>query len=318
MECAPINSFIITISFQLHGTVTNINLTPKEDTIFKNVRYFSQPGDFDISQTNQFFDNITLNYLKEIFQKSLKNTYDVMDTFAKNIRPKYNQLLKSFDNNVTKTKDKTCTLHNTVVFDKIFSKEYNRNNSSNKIISYIKNCISIPDNVSGIYLISIHKKIDHDKYELFPENFLSEYNNLNLTNIQDFIKFSKLFHREDYLTENLITDKPNIDIDDDEIKTIKMSFLIQLIKQICGLESYINILDFSCSRISEKATDKDRINEKYFKITSTDIENPLEPNFGGKRTNKNRKIKTKNKKQKKTKKTKEQKNKKTRKIKNKK
>ena len=53
-ECIEPNSYVLTISIDTHAAVINVNLNDKENEIFKNVRYYSQAGEYyySISNTN--------------------------------------------------------------------------------------------------------------------------------------------------------------------------------------------------------------------------------------------------------------------------
>ena len=81
-----------------------------------------------------------------------------------------------------------------------------------------------------------------------------------------------------------------------QIESIRLSTLVDTIKQIIGHKCKINLLDYSCNSIIRTLPDRDRNNAQY--LVSSDIENPAK-RWGGKSTKK-RKTKQRKTKQRKT------------------
>ena len=79
-----------------------------------------------------------------------------------------------------------------------------------------------------------------------------------------------------------------------QIQAIKMSYLVDIIKQIVGPNCKINILDYSCNSITRSIPEADLPNVKY--LVPIDDENPASKNWGGKKLKKTKKKRTKRKK----------------------
>ena len=79
-ECIEPNSYVLTISIDTHAAVINVNLNDKENEIFKNVRYYSQAGEYYYSLSNVNNDVYNYRNLKNIFRKTLyEPTYVEME-----------------------------------------------------------------------------------------------------------------------------------------------------------------------------------------------------------------------------------------------
>jgi uncharacterized protein YxjI len=71
----------------------------------------------------------------------------------------------------------------------------------------------------------------------------------------------------------------SLTVENGVITSIKMSKLVDIIKQICGENCYINLLDFSCNALSAHIPKEETYNAKYFE--EWDIEKGEKRNWGG-------------------------------------
>ena len=72
----------------------------------------------------------------------------------------------------------------------------------------------------------------------------------------------------------------------DEIGSIRMSTLVEVVKKIIGGECNINLLDYSCNSATRSLPPQDKANMKY--LVKPDIESGESRSWGGK-AKKNRK-----------------------------
>jgi len=307
VECIDIGSYIITIVVMMHGAVIELNISNEKQHIFENVHLLSLAGDF--SETG-LGDNdsraIHLDTLNDIFQQNLnKQTIEVMQTAADRIRPAYADYMKRvFDE---ETSENSCTIFDNIQYDKAFG------TGINGFLDRMMQCI-LPD-VIGIYVISVHEKIDNTTLDLiYPVN--KSLPNLNLLQRGDLIKFAQIFntvgepdHSENAIA-NLLSafspwqpissisknDKTKIEkmknwkvtvSSTEDILCIRLSYLIFIIKNIVGHDKCkMNIIDYSCSPIAEFISDADRRTAQYMEIMN--IENKRQRPFGGKNANNKR------------------------------
>jgi len=355
MECIDDN-YIITLAVQMHGKVIDLNLSPEKQEIFDNVRLYSQSGDYRDVLSTPMDDYSILNKLNEIFQKNLNEpTINEIDKYIEFMNPKYKSFLESraSDEYSSEDREKVCRQFDNIIFDKSFSAS---TLPSDNLFSCIFERL-IPE-FHGIFLVSIHKKIDTstnsntntntNTYELiYPMNSNNKKlekkpeKNLDLLNLSDFEKLSKLFDKKlpnlkkisfelpvsEYLKREKAIEENNafsiqekkalleqqkqeffniisdwkITIKDNKINSIKMSYLIKLLKDIIGSSCFINLFDYSCNSITKYLPKEQKYYTKY--LTSSDIENPSNRLWGGLH-DKNKNNKNKNENNKKNKKTK--------------
>jgi hypothetical protein len=204
MECIDIGSKIITIVIMTHGAVIETNLSYEKQNIFDNTRLFSLAGDF--SKTGLGLNILRTNHvgrLNSVFQRNLPDstTSEVVEKFAKDIHPKYEAYIKSFLSDLST--ENICKVFQTITIDKILSTDITG------AFAEMMQCI-LPD-VVGVYIISVHEKIDPNTikliYPLEPHarnfsllsNILklkilrSKPPNLNLLERADFIEFANIF-----------------------------------------------------------------------------------------------------------------------------
>jgi len=337
MECIDDN-YIITLAVQMHGKVIDLNLSPEKQEIFDNVRLYSQSGDYRDVLSTPMDDYSILNKLNEIFQKNLNEpTINEIDKYIEFMNPKYKSFLESraSDEYSSEDREKVCRQFDNIIFDKSFSAS---TLPSDNLFSCIFERL-IPE-FHGIFLVSIHKKIDtntnSNAYELiYPMNSNNKKpeKNLDLLNLSEFEKLAKSFDKKlpnlkkksfelpvsEYLKREKAIEENNafsiqekkalleqqkreffeiisnweITIKDNKINSIKMSYLIKLLKDIIGSSCFINLFDYSCNSITKYLPKEQKYYTKY--LTSSDIENPSNRLWGGLHDNKNKKNNKKNK-----------------------
>jgi hypothetical protein len=217
-----------------------------------------------------------------------------MENFAENARRKYTLYIESFFKDLST--ENICQIFETISFDKALGSCMPKD-----IYSRIMQCIS-PD-IVGIYVISVHKKINTSTLELiYP--LTQDAPNLDLLNPTDFIEFAGIFDKdgESILDDISAKSSPwpnyNMSLDDEtykaqldewnitfspgeifnpygDISHIRLSYLVDIIKQIVDPENpnncKINIFDYSCSNKAPIASYKPKkvhtkvINTKTYK-----------------------------------------------------
>ena len=299
-ECIEPNSYVLTISIDTHAAVINVNLNDKENEIFKNVRYYSQVGDYYYSISNTNNDVYNYRNLKNIFRKTLyEPTYLEMENLGKTLKPIYKQMLEGYKVYDEKRYEKSCKIHNMVVYDKILSKFERLSDRYNQLYCYF----NPSDAYIGIKLISLHKNMsnatDGIKYELVTPD------DIDLSTLSGLIKLSMLINGKDVVSQVIqealrapqIKDNEVIILNGDSIDVVRMSFFVSLIKLIFNDKCSINLIDFSCSHIYSKVSVAKEDKDIAMGYALVDIEAPASTvgKFGGKKNKKQKKMKrTKN------------------------
>ena len=307
VECIDIGSYIITILVMTHGQVIKLNISPEKQKIFENVTLLSLAGDFvETGLGPNPIRNDHLKYLNDRFQQNLNNTTrSVMQTAADRIRPAYSNYMEAF---FGKSAENSCKIFDNIQFDKAYGMGVD--GILDSIIQFIS-----PD-VFGIYLISVHEKIDNTTLKLIypevkerPED--ENQQNLDLLQRGGLIEFAKIFKPDgetiiDRLKNESTPWRPiaNISSTDEKhiqeiqnlkvtmspsgnILQIRLSYLISIIKDIFGHNKCkMNIIDYSCSPIAHFVSDDER---SFLYMHECDIETPrATPPFGGKNARKKR------------------------------
>lgn len=338
MECVGIGSYIVTIAVITHGSVINLNISPETQRILENVRLFSKAGDFVNSYSSLRQDDVVLNKVNELFQKDLSGpTLDVMNEYVTYSLPKYRAYLE-LDEKSPAEQQNPCRIFESLSLDKGFS-SVTTPLCEQSIIERIINFLS-PE-FKGIFLVSIHEKVSDTNLKLIfkPEKPM---NLLNIRHLQTFNRLfrdqsvlpdfenesivlpktrfnaeAKLINDSNEYTEEEKADmltklktafyekisRWNLTLETrDIIESIRMSYLINIIKSITGFDTGINILDYSCNNKTSFIPKKDSTYSQYFKVA--DIEsNVANRKWGGqwRGKNKTRKYKKKRKRQRKSK-----------------
>lgn len=265
-ECIDIGSKIITIAIMMHGEVIETNLSPVQQKIFDSTRLFSLTGGFSEAGlgANEIRMN-NINYLNKIFQIDLSQTsYHVMKEYTERIRPTYARYIDAFFDDLTT--ENICKVFSSITIDKAIG------TTITTAYDKIMNCI-LPD-VIGIYVISVHEKVDTNTIKLiYPLE--RNVSNLDLLKPADFIQFARIFGKdgESILREMRAESSewppvPTSSIGDwrvtftqrlgffqkvyGDISHIRLSYLVNIIKQIVGRDKCkLNLFDYSCSVLSQ-------------------------------------------------------------------
>jgi hypothetical protein len=184
-----IGSKIITIVVMMHGVVIETEISGEKQNIFNNTRLFSLAGDFSqVGLGDSSLRENHLNTLNSVFRRDLpdSSTSEVMDKFAERVRPKYALYIKSFFDDLST--ENICQIFETISFDKALGSCIPAD-----ISSRIMQCIS-PD-IVGIYVISVHEKINANTIKLiYPLD--PGVSNLDLLRPVDFIEFAGIFDKD--------------------------------------------------------------------------------------------------------------------------
>jgi hypothetical protein len=293
-EYIDIGSKIITIAVMMHGVVIETELSGEKQNIFKNTRLFSLAGDFSsVGLGDTSLRDNHVKTLNSVFRRDLpdSSTADVMDKFAERVRPKYALYIKSFFEDLST--ENICQIFETIPFDKALGSCIPKD-----IYSRIMQCIS-PD-IVGIYVISVHEKIDANTIKLiYPLD--PRVSNLDLLRPTDFIEFAGIFDKDGESILNDIIAKsspwPNyyMSLDDETYKAqldkwnitfspggflnpygdithIRLSYLVDIIKKIVDPDNpntcKINMFDYSCSGKAPITNYKPK-NKAYKKVINT-------------------------------------------------
>lgn len=209
MNCIDDNSIIITIAIEVHGIVTNVDLPPEISNIFRDVRWFSKAGDYAITISRQIDDDKLNNKLNKIFTKDLTEpTINVINQYINIEKPEYKSyLLASMpimdyttDTPFTEEKhiENICRVFGNITVDKILTKKTSEQGFHECIRDFI-----LPD-ISGIFLISIHRKINEDEYRLIYPRSPSHTLNMDLFNIPNIEKLATFFGTYQNISDNII------------------------------------------------------------------------------------------------------------------
>ena len=269
VECIDIGSYIITVVVMMHGQVIKLNISsPEKQKIFENVTLLSLAGDFsEVGLGDNAVRDSHLNTLNEMFQQNLnKETITVMQTAADRIRPAYSNYMKMF---FGQSAENSCKIFDNIQFDKAFG------TGIEGIFARMIQCI-LPDMI-GIYVISVHKKIDTNTLDLFYPKDKSRPK-LNLLERADLIQFAKIFTIDrELIIPPLISPSSGI---------ILLSDLIRIIKDLVGRDKCkLNIIDYSCSNLASSIPEAELPNAIY--MQPRNIENAKQ-SFGGKNARKKR------------------------------
>jgi hypothetical protein len=210
MDCDEVGSIIPTFAIITHGSIIEANLSPEKQDILKNVRLFSLAGDVQESHHSIDDENTFLQNLNDIFQMDLDvPTSDIIEQYANNIRPAYQDKIQSMnmvenvdERSESKFSDYTperrrrsmtnmnsknvCRIFDNITIDKILG----RGAPASGLFYKMMECIMPP--IIGVFLISIHKKISDNHFELLYPSAGDPPSNLNLFNIKDFTTFANM------------------------------------------------------------------------------------------------------------------------------
>jgi len=298
MDCDDaVGTMIVTIAIITHGTVIDAELSPERQRALENVRLFSQAGDIDVVLASETTRGSILDSLNMRFQKDLDApTIGQVQNYADTLRPRYQRFIEK-PNEINPF---SCRLYENVSLDKAVG----RSSLPQSFMKRVSECILPP--LNGVFLVSIHRKDAADKFTLVypPPGEKSQYNsrNLNLFKLSQLEQFADHFHsqlpnlRDEALLHLFpMTDSPtesreplnlwNVSFaDSNTIDYIRLSYLANLVKGVVGINDVkLNLMDFSCSALNKRFSPLQKSNLKFF--AASDIENPGDKMWGGKRRN---------------------------------
>ena len=316
MNCINRGSKIVTLAIQMHGTVINLDLTDSEVDIFQNVRLFSKIGDFEEALSSEIAERHILYKVNEMFQKDLTvPTVELINEYIEYSKPKYKNYLTLFSElNETKIQN-VCRLFENITYDKTLSTEDDVDSS---FFDCIMNRLIPP--FQGFFVVSIHEKIEENSFKLlYPKKKDKQNLNLLLLNdftqfanicgnelpdlrkystilpsAREFIDVDKKIANDTTLTSEQkeirieemkddfyqLISRWNLTIRGNRIESIKLSVMINFIKNIVGPTCKINLLDYSCNAVS-MFVPKNQLPKKQYMIEN-DMEEGYSKTWGGK------------------------------------
>ena len=268
-------TIIVTLSLVTHGVIINTNISP-EDFSFNNTRLFSLSGDFSqvIMHPNVREQN-GVTYLNKIFQKDLQQpTSEIVEVYKERQQSNYKSYIET--HNIDLPIEAICKTFQQITSDKVLSTKEHGSDRDDTTITFC-GVNWIPMGRTGIFVISVHKKIKDNSLTLLYPTKDNVGENLNLLKTNELFQFAELFHQNTenisrILSNALLPSSPfpritanmsqkeinkclaklfiwNLTMSDDEynIDYIRMSYLVKIIKQIVGNTCKINIFDYTCS-----------------------------------------------------------------------
>jgi hypothetical protein len=340
MECIHIGSKIITLAIQMHGKVIDLDLSPEKNRIFENVRLFSNAGEFEDVLTSMKVNLDIKSNLSSLFQKDLtQSTLSVISEYISRFKPEYTKLVKQSHSSDLHLAEKSCKIYSNITLDKSFgisgSDEIEGNGIVKRCLNYLNNIIegvyvvSIHEkkDENNYELLYPDLKTDTKNLNLTNLDDLRIFANIfgreppNLSQYSTILPDPHLFIDHDKQIENDTTltlqqkhriiqelkdefygirNRWKLTIKNDRIESIKMSVLVDLIKNIVREECKINLFDFSCNTISMFTPEIQQSTKRYVIADDIDdLEKGISRHWGGKKSRK--KIKKKIKKQQKRK-----------------
>ena len=309
MECIDVGSKIITIAIMMHGEVIDTKLSPAQQKIFDHTRLFSLAGGFsEVGFGSNDVRMKNINFLNKIFQIDLsETTHQVMKDFTERIRPTYARYIDAFFDDLST--ENICKVFSTITIDKALGTAIT--SSFDKMM----NCI-LPD-IIGIYVVSVHEKVDANQMRLiYPLE--RNAHNLDLIKRADFIQFARIFGKDG---ETILSEMSAVSSEwppdpvsrldmwkvtfnqrlgffqkvYGDISHIRLSYLVDIIKQIVGRDKCkLNLFDYSCSVLAPMINNPEG---KLFArdMKEDDIERGPDQTWGGRGRRKKRSTRKKQK-----------------------
>jgi|UniRef100_A0A6C0IJG1 hypothetical protein len=314
--------YVITLSVLTHGRTTIMNLDPNTTSIFDNTRLYQLSRQLDYTPARCVTDTRTMSYLNTIFRKDFQNktTFQVIQEYIDYSTPKY---LSIYKENGVYVDDNIGNLYDPITFDKTIHTLDSISSANSFFDRAIDRNIFQP--MFGIFIVSVHKKtINNGKPALklvFPtpdvEKNDQNINLLDLNSVEKLTEYMPSLTTTIYETIHSIyeDEQPSIPssiprhdmpvyfnkshanmrfMEGTNIKIVRLSYIVEMIKKIFGKNTSLNIMDYSCSVLPEDFPDKDKIYQQYMKpmhnAKMTDLELGSRRSFGGKRSRQLRSI----------------------------
>ena len=281
IESAEDDTLIVTIAIIAHGCIIDTN--PQQNKY--NIRYYSATGDK--------VDTCDGNFVGRAIH------HDELIEYFRQDNPSRNS-------NSNNTINEIPYYYDDMPYEKIIGTPENQGFISDSIDTMAP--IFTKNTAVGVWLISVHKektvqknKQTIKKYEyIYPPN-KNQY--INLLNINGFEKFNEIickdskFNIRTEMVENHkhLPKKVNgvrnfhnwdvqLDNKKDRIDLIRLSYLFDLIKKICGSNCKLNVYDYTCSIICNDNSNIQEIQQGLVK----NIEEGKAPFFTGGRKKRTR------------------------------
>ena len=235
MEINKINDFnletgynyVVTIALLLHGCIISTDSINVHNLTFNNVTGDEfQETLFSTNEKNKLHEKMKNNFRKDQLIINNKDSYNVLP------------------------------------YDKIIGETSINDNSylNCDIVNYIKKAIGLEMN--GIFIISVHRKpsesINNNYQYLYPPN---KYSIINIANLDGLKHLCDSFDENIYnnIYQKLLLDNGELgnttkfDVElntkKNHIKYIRLTYLLNLIKNIFGYYCHLNVYDYTCSII---------------------------------------------------------------------
>jgi len=318
MECIHIGSKIITLAIQMHGKVIDLDLSPEKNRIFEDIRLFSKAGQFEDVATNEIAERNILNKVNEMFQIDLTQpTLRLLNEYVEYSRPRYRGFLDLYGETESKKKV-ACSQFSNITFDKSLSVADQDTDFLNCFINKFWSrfqgffVVSIHEKKDEGNYELLYPKLKTDTKNLnlliledfrkFADIFRSELPDLRaystvLPDPRLYIDDDKQIENDTTLTieekhrriKGLRDDfymllskwKLTLIENGNKIESIKLSVMIDLIKQIVGPSCKINLFDYSCNSVTIFVPERQR-SAKMFVIPD-DIEQGISRHWGGRK-----------------------------------
>ena len=204
---------VVTIAIIAHGCVTTT--VPSNNY---NIRYYNATGNNLESHMQSIYHSLTIP-----FQMNNSFRQDEPSGDGKNEK-------------------KITSYFDTLPFDKVFS--VHSSDPLSRLFHVYDKITGFPQN--GIWLNSVHKKhVNENKFTYEYPKDKGQF--INLLSIAGFNEFKNNYNSTMDLDKALNTKYVKKSSDNKRIEEIKLSYLLDLIKQIIGENCGLNVYDFSCS-----------------------------------------------------------------------
>ena len=307
------SKYVATVVVIAYGRTTVLNLDSETSSCFDNARLYQLSRKLDYAYANCIADGNTTNDLKHLFRRDLTNqtTFDVIRKHIDDSTPRYIKIQKGYG---TYTDDDIGQLYDPITFDKVIH-TFGSTSAANSLINRTMNRL-VFENRFGVFLLSVHEKVTHGDINslqlVYPTN--PDDLSINLLHLDDYGDLADYFPERvssidralaKIETENIADipehipshekplifdkDKTNkIHVKNDEIRIVRLSYIPCILKEIFGKDTYVNIMDYSCSVLPDDFPENEKIYTQYIRPTHTskmtDLEMGSNRKTGGKKT----------------------------------
>jgi hypothetical protein len=174
-------NIIVTIAIITHGAVINLDLSPQIQSLFENVRIFSKAGDFQKVYADSDDIHYDISRLYSQFRKDIHNTdtLQLLNDYSSKTKEYYSREAEN---------ENVCRVFENITVDKLYSvnnllDSFNVSSVFEFLDSFIRR------ELSGIFLVSIHKKVNGTYTFIGPVG-----RHFNLLEIQNLKKMAEMIH----------------------------------------------------------------------------------------------------------------------------